>query len=231
MCQKQDFILNLINCEKDMSTSQSAVLGTVYCASKHPNYAACAKVTSAAFRLCSERHINKQFANQYICNATRFWWPHLNLPSFRLYFTTNVVFFFPLAHLFVPQLRNSMKNDVCLDQGPDNDNTPILYLCHGLTPQVRGAIALRLSLRSCGNTHPAFIHQPCDSSGGVSLHELCFVSRPSCGFTSVQTRSGNGTNCSVLSETPLKKSHAHIKLWRQLADIFLKISIKGHVID
>uniref|UniRef100_A0A665V0K9 Polypeptide N-acetylgalactosaminyltransferase n=1 Tax=Echeneis naucrates TaxID=173247 RepID=A0A665V0K9_ECHNA len=34
-------------------------------------------------------------------------------------------------------LKNSLKNDLCLDQGPDNDNVPILYLCHGMTPQVR----------------------------------------------------------------------------------------------
>ncbi|KAG7274444.1 hypothetical protein CRUP_033600 [Coryphaenoides rupestris] len=32
-------------------------------------------------------------------------------------------------------LKNSVKNDLCLDQGPDNDNVPILYLCHGMTPQ------------------------------------------------------------------------------------------------
>ncbi|KAG7253651.1 hypothetical protein CRUP_001725, partial [Coryphaenoides rupestris] len=31
-------------------------------------------------------------------------------------------------------LKNSVKNDLCLDQGPDNDNVPILYLCHGMTP-------------------------------------------------------------------------------------------------
>uniref|UniRef100_A0A8C1KMG1 Polypeptide N-acetylgalactosaminyltransferase n=1 Tax=Cyprinus carpio TaxID=7962 RepID=A0A8C1KMG1_CYPCA len=33
-------------------------------------------------------------------------------------------------------LRNSLKTDLCLDQGPDTDNIPILYLCHGMTPQV-----------------------------------------------------------------------------------------------
>nr|XP_020463221.1 polypeptide N-acetylgalactosaminyltransferase 18 isoform X2 [Monopterus albus] len=33
------------------------------------------------------------------------------------------------------ELKNSLKNDLCLDQGPDNDNVPILYLCHGMTPQ------------------------------------------------------------------------------------------------
>ncbi|KAM9817673.1 polypeptide N-acetylgalactosaminyltransferase 18 [Neosynchiropus ocellatus] len=32
-------------------------------------------------------------------------------------------------------LKNSLKNDLCLDQGPENDNVPILYLCHGMTPQ------------------------------------------------------------------------------------------------
>ncbi|KAK3561837.1 hypothetical protein QTP86_017051 [Hemibagrus guttatus] len=33
------------------------------------------------------------------------------------------------------QLRNSLKSELCLDQGPDTDNVPILYLCHGMTPQ------------------------------------------------------------------------------------------------
>ncbi|XP_038825813.1 polypeptide N-acetylgalactosaminyltransferase 18-like isoform X2 [Salvelinus namaycush] len=32
-------------------------------------------------------------------------------------------------------LKNSLKSDLCLDQGPDTDNVPILYLCHGMTPQ------------------------------------------------------------------------------------------------
>ncbi|XP_054626360.1 polypeptide N-acetylgalactosaminyltransferase 18 isoform X1 [Dunckerocampus dactyliophorus] len=32
-------------------------------------------------------------------------------------------------------MKNSLKSDLCLDQGPDNDNIPILYLCHGMTPQ------------------------------------------------------------------------------------------------
>ncbi|XP_063049321.1 polypeptide N-acetylgalactosaminyltransferase 18 [Engraulis encrasicolus] len=32
-------------------------------------------------------------------------------------------------------LKNSLKPELCLDQGPEQDNTPILYLCHGLTPQ------------------------------------------------------------------------------------------------
>ncbi|KAL2076827.1 hypothetical protein ACEWY4_027571 [Coilia grayii] len=32
-------------------------------------------------------------------------------------------------------LKNSLKPELCLDQGPEHDNTPILYLCHGMTPQ------------------------------------------------------------------------------------------------
>ncbi|XP_044537762.1 polypeptide N-acetylgalactosaminyltransferase 18 [Gracilinanus agilis] len=32
-------------------------------------------------------------------------------------------------------LQNSLKSDLCLDQGPDTENVPIMYLCHGMTPQ------------------------------------------------------------------------------------------------
>ncbi|XP_047452588.1 polypeptide N-acetylgalactosaminyltransferase 18a isoform X2 [Mugil cephalus] len=32
-------------------------------------------------------------------------------------------------------LKNSLREDLCLDQGPDTDNVPIMYLCHGMTPQ------------------------------------------------------------------------------------------------
>ncbi|MGH0130218.1 UNVERIFIED_CONTAM: hypothetical protein FKN15_041729 [Acipenser sinensis] len=32
-------------------------------------------------------------------------------------------------------LKNSLKSDLCLDQGPDTDNIPIVYMCHGMTPQ------------------------------------------------------------------------------------------------
>ncbi|KAI4894872.1 hypothetical protein NFI96_019185 [Prochilodus magdalenae] len=32
-------------------------------------------------------------------------------------------------------LKNSLRPDLCVDQGPDSDNIPILYLCHGMTPQ------------------------------------------------------------------------------------------------
>nr|XP_006001032.1 PREDICTED: polypeptide N-acetylgalactosaminyltransferase 18 isoform X2 [Latimeria chalumnae] len=36
----------------------------------------------------------------------------------------------------IPQeLQNSLKSDLCLDQGPDTDNIPIMYICHGMTPQ------------------------------------------------------------------------------------------------
>lgn len=36
----------------------------------------------------------------------------------------------------IPQLKNSLKDNLCLDQGPDTENVPIMYLCHGMTPQV-----------------------------------------------------------------------------------------------
>ncbi|XP_041694162.1 polypeptide N-acetylgalactosaminyltransferase 18 isoform X1 [Coregonus clupeaformis] len=32
-------------------------------------------------------------------------------------------------------LKNTLRSDLCLDQGPDSDNIPILYICHGMTPQ------------------------------------------------------------------------------------------------
>ncbi|OCT82064.1 polypeptide N-acetylgalactosaminyltransferase 18 [Xenopus laevis] len=32
-------------------------------------------------------------------------------------------------------LQNSIKTELCLDQGPDTDNIPIVYICHGMTPQ------------------------------------------------------------------------------------------------
>ncbi|XP_076879749.1 polypeptide N-acetylgalactosaminyltransferase 18 isoform X2 [Brachyhypopomus gauderio] len=32
-------------------------------------------------------------------------------------------------------LKNSLRSELCLDQGPETDNVPILYLCHGMTPQ------------------------------------------------------------------------------------------------
>ncbi|XP_069659984.1 polypeptide N-acetylgalactosaminyltransferase 18 isoform X7 [Haliaeetus albicilla] len=36
----------------------------------------------------------------------------------------------------IPQeLQNSLKSDLCLDQGPDTENIPIMYICHGMTPQ------------------------------------------------------------------------------------------------
>ncbi|KAM6926887.1 polypeptide N-acetylgalactosaminyltransferase 18-like [Lycodopsis pacificus] len=32
-------------------------------------------------------------------------------------------------------LKNNLRDNLCLDQGPDTDNVPIMYLCHGMTPQ------------------------------------------------------------------------------------------------
>ena len=38
------------------------------------------------------------------------------------------------------QLQNSLKSDLCLDQGPETENVPIVYICHGMTPQVSSEI-------------------------------------------------------------------------------------------
>uniref|UniRef100_A0A674GSS9 Polypeptide N-acetylgalactosaminyltransferase n=2 Tax=Taeniopygia guttata TaxID=59729 RepID=A0A674GSS9_TAEGU len=43
-------------------------------------------------------------------------------------------------------LQNSLKSDLCLDQGPDTENIPIMYICHGMTPQ-GGPIQNRKSKR------------------------------------------------------------------------------------
>lgn len=45
-------------------------------------------------------------------------------------------FFKTVLHALIVQLKNSLRPDLCVDQGPDSDNIPILYLCHGMTPQV-----------------------------------------------------------------------------------------------
>ena len=60
-------------------------------------------------------------------------------------FSMSVFFFLPCCALFILrrrllQVKNSLRGDLCLDQGPDTDNAPIMYLCHGMTPQVRGLI-------------------------------------------------------------------------------------------
>uniref|UniRef100_A0A8C4QUQ3 Polypeptide N-acetylgalactosaminyltransferase n=1 Tax=Eptatretus burgeri TaxID=7764 RepID=A0A8C4QUQ3_EPTBU len=33
-------------------------------------------------------------------------------------------------------LRNGQREDLCLDQGPVTKNTPIMYICHGMVPQI-----------------------------------------------------------------------------------------------
>lgn len=37
-------------------------------------------------------------------------------------------------------MQNSLKSDLCLDQGPETENVPIVYICHGMTPQVSSEI-------------------------------------------------------------------------------------------
>lgn len=54
----------------------------------------------------------------------------LSITSFSL------LFFLSLP--YSRQLKNGLRDNLCLDQGPDTDNIPIMYLCHGMTPQVSG---------------------------------------------------------------------------------------------
>lgn len=56
----------------------------------------------------------------------------------RLHFDLHSVF----------QLKNSLRDDLCLDQGPDTDNVPIMYLCHGMTPQVSKSAQVFILLSS-----------------------------------------------------------------------------------
>ncbi|XP_072322266.1 polypeptide N-acetylgalactosaminyltransferase 18 isoform X2 [Scyliorhinus torazame] len=53
------------------------------------------------------------------------WYLHNVYPEMRMY-TDTVAY---------GMLKNVLKNDLCLDQGPDTDNIPILYICHGMTSQ------------------------------------------------------------------------------------------------
>ncbi|XP_041053582.1 polypeptide N-acetylgalactosaminyltransferase 18 isoform X2 [Carcharodon carcharias] len=53
------------------------------------------------------------------------WYLHNVYPEMRLY-TDTVAY---------GMLKNVLKNDLCLDQGPEMDNIPIMYICHGMTSQ------------------------------------------------------------------------------------------------
>lgn len=33
-------------------------------------------------------------------------------------------------------MKNTLKEDICIDQGPVPGNTPIMYPCHAYSPQV-----------------------------------------------------------------------------------------------
>lgn len=52
------------------------------------------------------------------------------------------------------QLRNNKAKDVCLDQGPLENHTAILYPCHGWGPQV-GASLTRKRVNSAA--HRGFV--------------------------------------------------------------------------
>uniref|UniRef100_A0A4W3GNS6 Polypeptide N-acetylgalactosaminyltransferase n=1 Tax=Callorhinchus milii TaxID=7868 RepID=A0A4W3GNS6_CALMI len=71
-------------------------------------------------------NISDRIALRQKLNCKSFkWYLHNVYPEMRMY-TDTVAY---------GVLRNSMKSDLCLDQGPDMDNIPIMYICHGMTPQ------------------------------------------------------------------------------------------------
>lgn len=83
----------------------------------------------------------------------------------------------------IPQLKNSLKDNLCLDQGPDTENVPIMYLCHGMTPQVS---ALSLCSALC---FLALLIQPFSKVlitrgdlGGGCLRRIIGLSRTLCYF-------------------------------------------------
>ncbi|XP_067902801.1 polypeptide N-acetylgalactosaminyltransferase 18 [Heterodontus francisci] len=53
------------------------------------------------------------------------WYLHNVYPEMRMYTDT----------LAYGMLKNYLKNDLCLDQGPTTDNIPIMYICHGMASQ------------------------------------------------------------------------------------------------
>ncbi|XP_048462988.1 polypeptide N-acetylgalactosaminyltransferase 18 [Rhincodon typus] len=53
------------------------------------------------------------------------WYLHNVYPEMRVYMDT----------VAYGMLKNSLKNDLCLDRGPDTDNIPIMYVCHGMVSQ------------------------------------------------------------------------------------------------
>ncbi|XP_029107447.1 polypeptide N-acetylgalactosaminyltransferase 18-like [Scleropages formosus] len=66
----------------------------------------------------------KALRRELQCKTFRWYLTHI-YPEMRMY--TNTVAY--------GVLKNSLWRDMCLDQGPDADNVPILYTCHGMTPQ------------------------------------------------------------------------------------------------
>lgn len=63
------------------------------------------------------------------------------------------------------QLRNNKAKDVCLDQGPPENHTAILYPCHGWGPQV-GASLTRKRVNSAA--HRGFVGLLCLLPGWLS---------------------------------------------------------------
>lgn len=88
-------------------------------------------------------------------------------------------------HLLL-QLRNNKAKDVCLDQGPLENHTAILYPCHGWGPQVGSHVRpevkstapglmglLEMSLTHCSTSCDFFLKNV-DVSLAVSLKKAVY---------------------------------------------------------
>ncbi|KAB0370831.1 hypothetical protein FD755_017240, partial [Muntiacus reevesi] len=64
-------------------------------------------------------------------------------------------------------LQNSLKTDLCLDQGPETENVPIVYICHGMTPQKNGLFN-KVQWTVNDQEHPGLTHYDLAFSDGTA---------------------------------------------------------------
>lgn len=73
-----------------------------------------------------------------ICTQKNKFYHYLEIPLITSSFFLSTPLWPCFSLPYFCQLKNGLKDNLCLDQGPEADNVPIMYLCHGMTPQVSG---------------------------------------------------------------------------------------------